>query len=302
MKIVFMGTPDFSVPVLEKLIAEHNVLAVYTRAPKESGRGKHINKTPVHILAESKGIEVKTPKSLRNLNEQEELRKLDADIAIVAAYGLLLPQEVLDIFPLGCINVHASLLPRWRGAAPIQRVIEMGDKETGVTIMQMALDLDAGDILSQEKIIIDNTMTGGMLHDKMSVIGANLLIETLHNLKNITPIKQNESLVTYAQKLDKKECLINFDCESNSLINKIRAFNPYPCMYFIYKGERFKVFEAKSVDKKAQVGEIIEGNDNLIIGTRDSAIQIFRIQREGKQSMDIKELLRGFKFEEGIII
>jgi methionyl-tRNA formyltransferase len=302
MKIVFMGTPDFSVPVLEKLIDEHEVVAVYTRAPKESGRGKRINKTPVHVLAEAKGIEVRTPRTLRNSEEQDILRSYNADVAIVAAYGLLLPQEVLDMFPKGCINVHASLLPRWRGAAPIQRAIEYGDKESGISIMQMALELDAGDVLSKESVEISSSMTGGELHDKLSLVGANLLLDTLRKIEDITPVKQDESLVTYASKLDKSECLINFDVESEELHNKIRAFNPYPAMYFIYNGERFKIFEIEIVENSGKAGEILEGNCNLIIATKDKAVKVVKIQREGKQAMKIDELLRGFKFEKGIII
>ena len=302
MKIVFMGTPDFSVPVLEKLIEKHDVVAVYTRAPKESGRGKRINKTPVHVLAENKGIEVRTPRTLRNIEEQEILRQYNADIAIVAAYGLLLPQEVLDMFPKGCVNVHASILPRWRGAAPIQRAIEYGDKESGISIMQMALELDAGDVLSKETIEISPTMTGGELHDNLSAIGADLLIKTLDNFDNITAEKQDESLVTYASKLDKAECLINFDINSQELLNKIRAFNPYPAMYFMYNGERFKIYEIEIVEKNGTPGEILEGNNNLTIATKDTAVIVKKIQREGKQAMGIDELLRGFKFEKGIII
>ncbi len=302
MKIVFMGTPDFSVPVLEKLIDEHEVVAVYTRAPKESGRGKRINKTPVHVLAEAKGIEVRTPRTLRNSEEQDILRSYNADVAIVAAYGLLLPQEVLDMFPKGCINVHASLLPRWRGAAPIQRAIEYGDKESGISIMQMTLELDAGDVLSKESVEISSFMTGGELHDKLSLIGANLLIDTLRKIEDIIPVKQDESLVTYASKLDKTECLINFDIESEELHNKIRAFNPYPAMYFMYNGERFKIYEIEIVEKSGKAGEILEGNCNLIIATKDKAVKVVKIQREGKQAMKIDELLRGFRFEKGIII
>ncbi len=302
MKIVFMGTPDFSVPVLEKLIEKHDVVAVYTRAPKESGRGKRINKSPIHLLAEKAGIEVRTPKTLRNIDEQNILREYNADIAIVAAYGLLLPQEVLDMFPKGCVNVHASLLPRWRGAAPIQRAIEYGDNESGISIMQMALELDAGDVLSKEAVSITSSMTGGDLHDKLSEVGANLLIKTLENFDNISREKQDESLVTYAEKLDKKECLINFDIESQSLCNKIRAFNPYPAMYFVYNNERFKIFEAEIVEENGKAGEIIEGNSDLIIATKERAIKVTKIQREGKQAMKIDELLRGFKFEKGIII
>ena len=188
MKIVFMGTPDFSVPVLKALIEQHEVVAVYTRAPKESGRGKKINKTPVHLLAEEAGIPVHTPRTLKNDEELAILKSFRADIAIVAAYGLLLPQTVLDAFPKGCINVHASLLPRWRGAAPIQRAIEAGDIQSGISIMKMALALDAGDVLSTAVVPITDGMTGGDLHDELSNVGAALLLQTLDRFDEIAPI------------------------------------------------------------------------------------------------------------------
>ena len=299
MRVVFMGTPDFSVPVLENLINKHEVVAVYTRAPSESGRGKKVNKTPIHLLAESKGIEVRTPKTLRNEEEQQRLSQLDADIAIVAAYGLLLPKTVLEMFPLGCVNVHASLLPRWRGAAPIQRAIESGDPKSGISIMQMVEELDAGDVLSCEAVDITNNMTGGMLHDELSKLGAELLISTLDKLSQITPKKQDNSLVTYAKKLDKNECLIDFSLNTDVLLRKIRAFNPYPSMYFMYEDERFKVLEAESINKHGNIGEILEGEDNLVIATNDSAIKVIKIQRQGKQIMSIDDLLRGFKFKIG---
>lgn len=302
MKLIFMGTPDFAVPVLEKLIAEHEVLAVYTRAPKQSGRGKKVNKTPVHLLAEEHGIKVFTPKSLKPVEEQETLRALGADMAVVAAYGLLLPQAVLDMFPLGCINVHASLLPRWRGAAPIQRAIESGDDKSGISIMKMALALDAGDVLSQQAVAITPEMTGGDLHDALAATGAKLLADTLRHFKEIKPIKQDESLVTYAEKLDKVECLLDFEMMVEQLLLKIRAFSPYPAMYFMYKGERFKVFKAKKTDMSGKVGEILEGTQKLVIAVDGGALEILELQREGKHAMTIEELLRGFSFDKGYLL
>lgn len=296
MKIVFMGTPDFSVPVLKALCQHHEVVAVYTRAPKESGRGKKINKTPVHLFAEEKGIPVHTPKSLRGEDEQEIMQKYGADLGIVAAYGLLLPEPVLDMFKFGCINVHASLLPRWRGAAPIQRAVEAGDKKSGITIMQMALALDAGDILSQRETEITETTTGGELHDRLSEIGAELLIDTLNKLDTITPQKQDESLVTYAEKIDKSESLIDFNQKTETLLNRIRAFNPYPAMYFIHNNERFKVYTVEKCDMQGDAGTILEKKTALIIATADGSIKITKIQREGKQPMTTEELLRGYTF------
>jgi len=299
MKIVFMGTPDFSVLALDKLIENHDVVGVYTRAPKESGRGKKINKTPIHLLAESKGIAVHTPKTLRNKEEQDILKKYNADIIIVAAYGLLLPKEVLEMPKYGCINIHASLLPRWRGAAPIQRAIEFGDKKSGISIMQMAEELDAGDVLSSEEVVITEDMTGEVLHDELSRIGANLLLKTLDNIDRIAPQKQDETLVSYAQKISKDECLIDFNKNADVIERKIRAFSPYPGMYFNYNNERFKIFSAEIVDINDDAGTIIDGTNNLIITTSDKALKINRIQRQGKQPMNITELLRGFSFIEG---
>lgn len=303
MKIVFMGTPDFSVPVLSALTAEHEVTAVYTRAPKESGRGKKVNKTPVHIFAEKRGLEVRTPKTLKDSAEQEYLQSLGADLAVVAAYGLILPQSVLDLFPKGCVNVHASLLPRWRGAAPIQRAIEAGDAESGVSIMQMAAALDAGDVLSRQAVSITDKMTGGELHDILSEVGAKLLIQTLRRLDDIVPEKQDEEKVTYAEKLRKEECRLDFRMEPEKLLHKIRAFSPYPATYFVYNKERFKVFDAILTEGIGSAGEIIEGEKYLSVALGNGkAARINRLQREGKQPMKTEDLLRGFQFNKGTVL
>ena len=302
MKIVFMGTPDFAVSVLEALMKSHEVVAVYTRAPKESGRGKKLNKTPVHLLAEKCDIPVHTPRSLKGEDEQAMMRAYGADLGIVAAYGLLLPQAVLDMFPLGCINVHASLLPRWRGAAPIQRAIEAGDKKSGISIMQVALALDAGDVWAQQEVEITPKTTGGDLHDALSIVGADLLVKTLAQLGSLKPVKQDEDLVTYAEKIDKSECLINFDMVAEKLAAKIRAFAPYPATYFMYNDERFKVYEAEVCNEHGKAGEILEGTKELVIATRDKALRITKLQREGKQPMAIADLLRGFGFVNGVIV
>jgi len=299
MKIVFMGTPDFSVKVLEELTKKHEVVGVYTREPKESGRGKKVNKTPIHLLAESKGIIVRTPKTLRDIEEQKILKSFDADVCVVAAYGMLLPEEVLMMFPKGCINVHASLLPRWRGAAPIQRAVEAGDAKSGISIMQMVKELDAGDVYSQREVEIHPNMTGGELHDALSKVGAELLIETLDKLDGITPLKQDEAKVVYAKKIDKAECKIDFNESREIILRKIRAFSPYPSMYFMYNGERFKIFSAKEASLKGDCGEILKGKKELVIATSDGAIEVTKIQRQGKQVMEISELLRGFQFNEG---
>jgi len=302
MKIVFMGTPDFAVPALLRLIKEHQVICIYTREPKPSGRGNKLNKTPVHLIGEKYGIEVRTPKTLRNIEEQQRFAALPADVAIVAAYGLILPQPILESFKFGCINIHASLLPRWRGAAPIQRAIEAGDKIGGVTIMQMAQGLDTGDMLHQGKVPISDNMTGGELHDSLAASGADLISEVLSDIKKYPPQKQDESLSCYAPKLDKNECKINFDTPTRILYNKVRAFSPYPAMFFEYNGERFKILQAEPIDRHDVAGKIIEGSTELVIATRDGALKITQIQRQGKRPMDIAELLRGFRFAKDTVL
>ena len=299
MKIVFMGTPDFAVPALRRLIAEHHVVCVYTREPKIAGRGNKLSKTPIHLTAEEFGIEVRTPKTLRSSEEQQKFAALKADIAVVAAYGLILPLPVLEAFPKGCLNIHASLLPRWRGAAPIQRCIEAGDKQSGVTIMQMAQGLDTGDMLLKGSIDITNTMTGGELHDKMAEIGSDLISAVLANIEEYSPEAQNENDTCYAQKIEKAECKIDFTMSADDLYNKIRAFSPYPAMYFDYKGERFKVLMTEKVQQKGKIGEILSGKEELIISCQDGALKVTQIQRQGKRAMTTSELLRGFGFEEG---
>lgn len=302
MKVVFMGTPDFAVPALRRLIKEHNVVCVYTREPKISGRGNKLNKTPVHIVAEEYGIEVRTPKTLRTPEEQQRFAELNADVAVVAAYGLILPKAVLEAYPLGCLNIHASLLPRWRGAAPIQRCIEAGDKKSGVTIMQIAEGLDTGDMLLKGETTIDKNMTGEELHDALMNIGADLISEVLADIKKYPPQKQDDNLACYAQKLEKEECKIDFNQPTEKLYNKIRAFNPYPAMYFEYDGERFKILQTEKVSVTAQAGTIVKGINELIIATSDGALKVLQIQRQGKRPMSSDELLRGFSFKENTIL
>lgn len=298
MKVVFMGTPDFAVPALERLIKEHDVVCVYTREPKLSGRGNKLNKTPVHLVAEANGIEVRTPKTLRNIDEQQKFAALKADVAVVAAYGLILPLPVLEAYPLGCLNLHASLLPRWRGAAPIQRAVEAGDAKSGVTVMQVAEGLDTGDMLLKGEVEITSTTTGGELHDKLALVGADLISAVLSDIKSFTPQPQPQDGACYAAKIDKSECKLDFNQKADVLCRKIRAFNPYPAMFFEYGGERFKVLEAHKAEKYAPVGTIIEENNSLLIACADGALNITQIQRQGKKLMSIGELLRGFHFAE----
>lgn len=296
MKIVFMGTPDFAVKALEALAARHEVVCVYTREPQEAGRGKKLTKSPVHEFAEAHGILVRTPKTLRSAEAQAELKALQADISVVAAYGLILPQAVIEAFPLGCINIHGSLLPRWRGAAPIQRAIEAGDNESGITIMKVVEKLDAGDMLLKGSVPITAETTGETLHDAMAGLGAELIVKALDNWQNLHAEPQDERLVTYAAKIDKAESRLDFSMPAEVLERKIRAFNPYPAVYFEYSGERYKILRAKVVDESGEAGAILDGAGRLVIACGDKALEVTEIQRQGKKKMPTEELLRGMNF------
>lgn len=296
MKIVFMGTPDFAVKALEALAARHEVVCVYTREPQEAGRGKKLTKSPVHEFTEAHGILVRTPKTLRSAEAQAELKALQADISVVAAYGLILPQAVIEAFPLGCINIHGSLLPRWRGAAPIQRAIEAGDNESGITIMKVVEKLDAGDMLLKGSVPITAETTGETLHDAMAGLGAELIVKALDNWQNLHAEPQDERLVTYAAKIDKAESRLDFSMPAEVLERKIRAFNPYPAVYFEYGGERYKILRAKVVDESGEAGAILDGAGRLVIACGDKALEVTEIQRQGKKKMPTEELLRGMNF------
>lgn len=296
MKIVFMGTPDFAVKALEALAARHEVVCVYTREPQEAGRGKKLTKSPVHEFAEAHGILVRTPKTLRSAEAQAELKALQADISVVAAYGLILPQAVIEAFPLGCLNIHGSLLPRWRGAAPIQRAIEAGDDESGITIMKVVEKLDAGDMLLKGPVPITAETTGETLHDAMAGLGAELIVKALDNWQNLHAEPQDERLVTYAAKIDKAESRLDFSMPAEVLERKIRAFNPYPAVYFEFGGERYKILRAKVVDETGDAGAILDGAGRLVIACGDKALEVTEIQRQGKKKMPTEELLRGMNF------
>ena len=291
-----MGTPDFAVKALEALAARHEVVCVYTREPQEAGRGKKLTKSPVHEFAEAHGILVRTPKTLRSAEAQAELKALQADSSVVAAYGLILPQAVIEAFPLGCINIHGSLLPRWRGAAPIQRAIEAGDNESGITIMKVVEKLDAGDMLLKGSVPITAETTGETLHDAMAGLGAELIVKALDNWQNLHAEPQDERLVTYAAKIDKAESRLDFSMPAEVLERKIRAFNPYPAVYFEYGGERYKILRAKVVDESGEAGAILDGAGRLVIACGDKALEVTEIQRQGKKKMPTEELLRGMNF------
>lgn len=298
MKVVFLGTPDFALTALKEIAQRHEVVCVYTRAPQIAGRGNKLTKSPVHQWAEAQGIPVRTPKTLRTPEALAEYQNLKADIAVVAAYGLILPQGVIEAFPKGCINIHGSLLPRWRGAAPIQRAIEAGDKKSGITIMNIVPALDAGAMLLKGEVPITSETTGETLHDALATLGADLIVKALDNIDELQKKAeiQDENLVTYAAKLDKAESKIDFSMPAEVLERKIRAFNPYPAMFFEYEGERIKVMKAEVIEQKGKAGEILEGEKALIIACKDKALSFTELQRAGKKKMSIKDILNGFKF------
>lgn len=301
LNIVFMGTPDFSVPLLAALIdAGHNVVCVYSQPPRKSGRGQKVNLTPVHAYAQSKGIEVRTPLKLRDEADQQAFADLKADVAVVAAYGLILPKAVLDAPKYGCLNAHASILPRWRGAAPIQRAIEAGDDVSGVTIMQMDEGLDTGDMLLIQPVPITPTTTGESLHDALSLESARLTLEALRAVSGgyAKPKKQPEEGVTYAKKLEKAESQINWNETATEIERRIRAFTPWPGTWFAKGKDRVKVIKAEVVDQKGEAGCRLDA-DGLVIACSEGALKLITVQRSGKAATDADSFLRGFDIPVG---
>lgn len=292
MRIVFMGTPDFAVPALVALIeAGHEVVAAYTQPPRPGGRrGKELTPSPVHKEAELRGIAVRHPVSLRGADEQAAFAALEADVAIVAAYGLILPQAVLDAPRLGCLNIHASILPRWRGAAPIQRAILAGDPTTGVTIMQMEAGLDTGPMLATLRTVIE-AKTAGDLTTELADKGAQLLIGTLRDLAVHRPVQQPEDGVTYAKKIDKAEAQLDFTQNAEGVERQVRAFMPAPGAFFMLEGERYKVLAATVTEGTGEPGVTLD--DALTVACGNGALRVTRIQRAGKPAMDAADLLRG---------
>lgn len=332
MKIIFMGTPDFAVPTLDALAdAGHDIVAVYSQPPRPAGRGKKLMPSPVHARAEALGLEVHTPESLRDKPVQVAFAALGADVAVVAAYGLILPQAVLDAPHLGCLNVHGSILPRWRGAAPVQRAILAGDTETGVTIMEMEKGLDTGAMRLVEHTPVEGK-TAGELTDELARMGAAMMVRVLADPDAFPPVVQPEAGVTYAHKIDKTESRIDWAQGAVQVERQIRSFNPFPGAFFEYQGERFRVHSAeviaptddlsgprhprKSGDPSPEatvstVGSEMDSrlrrNDevgivldtHLTIACASGAIRPTLIQRAGKSAMSVAELLRGFTIPEG---
>lgn len=298
MRIIFMGTPDFAVPALEALVAAgHEVAAAYTQPPRPGGRrGKELTPTPVHRKAEELGIAVRNPASLKGPHEQAALAALNADIAVVAAYGLILHQAVLDAPKHGCLNLHGSILPRWRGAAPIQRAILAGDAEAGVDIMRMEAGLDTGPVLLEGRTPIDRK-TAGELTEELAQIGARLIVRVLADLSAYPEMPQPDEGTTYAKKIDKAESRLDFTQDAAQVERQIRAFAPAPGAWFEYQGERCKVLAADLADGSGTPGEVLD--DQLTVACGSGAIRPTLVQRAGRPVMATADLLRGLAIGAG---
>ncbi|GGG67969.1 methionyl-tRNA formyltransferase [Salipiger pallidus] len=301
MRVIFMGTPDFSVPVLDALVeAGHEIAAVYCQPPRPAGRGKKDRPTPVHARAEALGLEVRHPERLKSLEEQERFAALGADVAVVVAYGLILPQAILDAPSKGCLNIHASLLPRWRGAAPIHRAIMSGDPETGVCIMQMEAGLDTGPVLLREATPIGRTETTGALHDRLSAMGAGLIVDALSRLDQLPPQEQPEAGVTYAAKIDKAEAAVDWSRPAEEISRQVRGLAPFPGAWTLLGEDRIKLLGAEVVPGEGAPGEALD--NGFVIACGAGAVRITRAQRAGKGAQDAETFLRGMAIPQGTVL
>ncbi len=295
-KVIFMGTPAFSVPPLKALIAAgYDIVAVYSQPPRPANRGKKLQKSDVHAYADEQGIPVHTPTKMTT-EEIEKLASYGADYFVVVAYGMILPKAALEIPKKYPVNIHASLLPRWRGAAPIHRAIEAGDKKTGITTMKMDEGLDTGDILLVDEVPITSKMTTGELHDILAEMGAKLIVETLKNDPKSCP--QPSEGITYAKKIKKEEAKIDWTLDAEVLARKVCAFNPYPACYFELNGQRIKVLEAEFTTASGEAGEVLD--NNILIGCGEGSLLLKKLQRQGKSAMSKEDFLRGFPIEKGM--
>jgi methionyl-tRNA formyltransferase len=297
MRVIFMGTPDFSVPVLDALAARHEVVAVYSQPPRPAGRGKKDRPSPVQTRAEALGLPVRHPVSLRSDAAAKGFADLQADVAVVVAYGLILPQNILSAPQHGCLNIHASLLPRWRGAAPIHRAILAGDAATGICIMQMEAGLDTGPVLLQRETSIGAKETTQDLHDRLSAMGAGMIVEALDNLPNLTPISQPKEGVTYAAKIDKAEARVDWSQPAEVVDRQIRGLSPFPGAWCEFQGERVKLLGSRLAKGHGVAGGVI--GDDLIVACGDGAVQLLRLQRAGRGAQDTEEFLRGMPMPVG---
>lgn len=290
MRVVFMGTPAFSVPVLEALHARHEVVCAYSQPPRPAGRGKKDRPSPVQERAEALGIPVRHPARLRDAAEQADFAALHADVAVVVAYGLILPKPILDAPRLGCLNIHASLLPRWRGAAPIHRAIMAGDAATGVCIMQMDEGLDTGPVLLRREVPIGPQETTAELHDRLSLLGAEAILEALDRLPDLTAEPQADLGVTYAAKIDKAEARVDWTRPAAEVDRQIRGLSPFPGAWADVQGERVKLLKSRLAVGQGAPGEVLDG---FTIACGTGAVDVLEAQREGKRPMAAGEILRG---------
>jgi len=292
MRIVFMGTPAFSVPALDALVdAGHKIAAAYTQPPRPAGRGQELRPSEVQRRAEALGLMVHHPVSLRSPEAQAEFAALGADVAVVVAYGLILPQVVLDAPRMGCLNIHASLLPRWRGAAPIHRAVMAGDAETGVCIMRMEAGLDTGPVLLRQALPIGLTDTTGDLHDRLAALGARLVVEALARLPELEALPQPEVGVTYAAKIDKAEARIDWTRPAEEIARLIRGLSPFPGAWCMAGGERVKLLRARAVAGEGRPGEVLEA---FTIACGEGAVAVTEVQRQGKRAMPVAQALLGW--------
>ena len=293
MKIVFMGTPEFSVPALEALHdAGHEVVCVYTQPPRPAGRGKKDRPSPVHVKAAELGLRVRHPASLKSEEEQTAFANLGADVAVVVAYGLILPEAILEAPRCGALNIHASLLPRWRGAAPIHRAVMAGDDETGIAIMRMEAGLDTGPVLLERRVRIGGTETTGDLHRRLSVLGGEAIVEALRRLDELTPKPQPDAGATYASKIDKTEARIDWSLTAKDVDRLIRGLSPFPGAWTMAGDERLKVLRSQLSEGKGEPGQHL-GDFRIACG--EGAVEVIEAQREGRAPMAAAALLRGME-------
>jgi methionyl-tRNA formyltransferase len=302
MRLVFMGTPDFAVTALARLREHHDVVCVYTQPPRPAGRGQQDRPSPVQMFAEQHGIPVRSPKSLKSPEAQAEFAALKADVAVVAAYGLILPKAILDAPSYGCINIHASLLPRWRGAAPIQRSIMAGDTVTGVTIMQMDVGLDTGDMLLKGEVPITDATTAGALHDALAVMGGDLIVTALERMAvgTLPATPQPDSGVLMAAKIDKAEAHIDFHRPARDVLRHIHGLSPFPGAWFAHGTDRIKVLEAELADGKGAAGLLLD--DKLTVACAEGAVRLRVVQRAGKGPMNADVFLRGYALPKAAVL
>ena len=291
MRIVFMGTPDFSVPILQALAAQHEIVAVYSQPPRPAGRGKAERKSPVQQSAEALGLPVRHPVSLRTQSAADDFAQLQCDVAVVVAYGLILPPSILQAPKRGCLNIHASLLPRWRGAAPIHRAILAGDAETGICIMQMDEGLDTGAVLLRQATPIRAEETTADLHDRLSTMGADLILQALDRLPDLPLQPQSAEGVTYAAKIDKAEARIDWTLPAEQVDRQIRGLSPFPGAWTMVADERLKLLRSRLAQGAGAAGQVLHG---MTIACGSGAVEITEAQREGKRPASATDLLRGF--------